>query len=47
MNDPVSIGTDRQLFLDDFWIDQAKAVERRLHQPVQREIAIASEKPWE
>ena len=38
---------DRQLFLDDFWIDHAKVVERRLHQPVPREIAIASEKPWE
>ena len=47
MNDPVSIGKDRQLFLDDFWIDDAKVVERRLHQPVPREIAIASEKPWE
>ena len=47
MDAPVSIGTDRQLFLDDFWIDHAKIVERRLHQPVPREIAIASEKPWE
>ena len=42
-----SIGTDRQLFVDDYWIDEASGVQRRLHSPVVREVAIASEKPWE
>ena len=41
------IGTDRQLFVDDFWIDEARAVERRLHPPVKREVAIHSDRPWE
>ena len=44
---PIHIGTDRQLFVDDFWIAAAKDVTRRLHEPVQREIVIAAEHPWE
>ena len=46
-NDAVSIGSDRQLFVDDFWIDRAEGVERRLHTPVRQEVAIAAEHPWE
>ena len=45
--DPIAIGTDRQLFVDDFWIDRSNGVERVLHQPEKREIAIPSDKPWE
>ena len=45
--DAVEIGTDRQLFVDDFWVDEARGVERRLHQPTKREVAIPSDKPWE
>ena len=44
---PVDIGTDRQLFVDDFWIAESSGVERRLHPPVRREAAIPAEKPWE
>ena len=44
---PVRIGTDRQLFVDDFWISESNGVERRLHQPVRREAAIFTEHPWE
>jgi len=39
-NTPANIGTDRQLFVDEFWIDHASGVERRLHEPERREIAI-------
>ena len=46
-NDSIHIGTDRQLFVDDFWIAEAKDVTRRLHEPVRREIAISAEHPWE
>ena len=28
---PVQIGTDRQLFVDDFWIAESTGAERRLH----------------
>ncbi|NKB69477.1 MAG: hypothetical protein GKR89_20590 [Candidatus Latescibacteria bacterium] len=44
---PVEIGTARQLFVDDFWIDRASGVQRILHQPVQREITLAPEYEWE
>ncbi|MDP6063498.1 MAG: hypothetical protein QGI49_01720 [SAR202 cluster bacterium] len=42
-----NIGTDRQLFVDEFWIDEASNVERRLHEPVRREIAIESNGTWD
>ena len=44
---PIHIGTDRQLFVDDFWIAEAQDVTRRLHEPVRREIGISAEHPWE
>ena len=44
---PTQIETDRQLFVDDFWIAEAKGVTRRLHEPVRREVAIAGDKPWD
>ncbi len=43
----VNIGTDRQLFTDDFWIDDADGARRRLHKPIARETAIAMDRPWE
>jgi len=42
-----NIGMDRQLFVDEFWIDEASGVERRLHEPVRREIAIESNGTWD
>ena len=44
---PVDIHTDRQLFLDDFWIAESKGVRRVLHQPIRREAAIFTQHPWE
>ena len=44
---PTNIGTDRQLFVDEFWIDEASGVERRLHEPERREIAIESNGEWD
>jgi hypothetical protein len=46
-DEPVQIGTDRQLFLDEFWTAESDGVVRRLHSPVRREAAIRSEHPWE
>jgi len=46
--EPISIGEERQLFVDDFWIDElGSGVERRLHSPERRNTAIRSERPWE
>ena len=45
--EPRFIGTDRQLFVDDFWTTDAKEVTRILHHPERREVAIAGEHPWE
>ncbi|MFC1526111.1 hypothetical protein ACFL6X_04785 [Candidatus Latescibacterota bacterium] len=42
-----SIGTDRQLFVDEHWIAESHGVELRLHTPVRHEVAIAAEHPWE
>lgn len=44
---PIDIDSDRQLFVDDFWIASATGVERRLHQPLRREKVITAELPWE
>ena len=41
------IGTDRQLFVDDYWVAEATDVRRVLHEPVRREIAVAGDKPWD
>ena len=45
--EPTSIGTDRQLFVDDYWIAEAKGVTRQLHRPLRREIAIPKDRAWE
>ena len=47
MRDPIDIGTDRQLFVDDFWIDRADGARRRLHRPTARDTAIAIDRSWE
>ena len=44
---PVHIGTDRQLFVDDFWIDEARGTTRVLHQPTREAPAIEPDPPWD
>ena len=46
-NQPPNIGTDRQLFVDDFWIADSKDTTRILHQPTRREPVIEKDFPWE
>ena len=46
-NAPVNIGTDRQLFVDKFWIDGAKGTTRVLHEPVREAPAIMADRPWD
>ena len=43
---PIQIGSDRQLFLDDFWMAETDGVVRRLHEPEMKERSIKSEHPW-
>ena len=45
--DPVDIGSDRQLFVDDFWIDESNGAVRKLHSPVSQGVAIPGDKPWD
>ena len=47
MSDDRAIRNDRQLFVDDYWIEVASGVTRRLHRPDKREAAITPEHPWE
>ena len=44
---PLAIGTDRQLFVDGYWIAANTGVRRQLHAPEKREIVLSPEKPWE
>jgi len=46
--DPVTIGSRRELFVDDFLIEKLTGkAQQRLHQPQAREIAITHDAPWE
>ncbi len=44
---PLEIGTDRQLFVDDFLIDEARGTARFLHEPAQRAPVIEPDRPWD
>ena len=46
-NEAIDIGSRRELFVDDFLIDQLDRAQRRLHHPRAREIAIVHDAPWE
>ena len=47
-NSIYEIGSRRELFLDDFLIDGTSGrIERRLHRPDSREIALKLDRPWE
>ena len=46
-NDPINIGTRRELFVDDFLIDKMKGADRRLHRPTPQEVSIVHDAPWE
>lgn len=46
--EPVEIGSRRELFVDDFWIDDiTPSLNRRLHHPVPREVVIEFDQPWD
>ena len=45
--DVINIGSRRELFIDATLIDSLEGVERRLHHPVPRDVAIIHDAPWE
>lgn len=47
MKDVVDIGSRRELFVDDFLIEQMNDAHLRLHSPEKREVVLTVEKPWE
>ena len=47
-SDPIEIGTRRELFVDDFLIDEVVGpIEFRLHSPEAREVSLGCDRPWE
>ena len=44
---PISVGSQRQLFLDDFWFESQDNIQLTMHQPELQEFAIACDQPWE
>jgi hypothetical protein len=44
---PVYIGSRRELFVDDFLIERMENVTLELHRPVEREIVLRFDRPWE
>jgi hypothetical protein len=46
--DPVDIGTQRELFVDDYLIGQFSGEARQvLQKPVPQEVVLVTDKPWE
>lgn len=45
--DPVVIGTRRELFVDDFLVDQLRNARLELQHPQPQEISLACDQPWE
>ena len=47
MQNPIDIGTNRQLFLDDYVIDSKSGAKRTMHSPTRREAILAGDRPWD
>ena len=46
-DEPVNIGSRRELFVDRLLIGEMKNVQLRLHEPREREVVLRHDKPWE
>jgi hypothetical protein len=44
---PLRFGTTRQLFVDEFLIEQKQNVALQLNRPVAKEVVLRADKPWE
>ena len=45
--EPINIGSRRELMLDQHLIDKMTSVRLVLHHPTPREIVLVHDKPWE
>ena len=45
--EPIDIGTRRELFVDDYLIGTLENAQRVLHHPISRDIALLRNEPWE
>ena len=45
--DPIAVGSQRQLFIDDFWFESQDRIQLTMHRPEIREVALPSDRPWE
>jgi hypothetical protein len=43
----LDIGSQRELFVDDWLIERVQGVERKMHRPEPREVVIVCDAPWE
>lgn len=44
---PLNLGSRWELFVDEFLVASQKDVALKLHEPVRREIVLATDQPWE
>jgi len=44
---PIELANHRELFMDDYLVDQMKDVQILVHRPVREEIAVHCDAPWE
>lgn len=45
--EPITIGGQRQLFVDDFLVDRMDNVQLQIERPQPREVVLVTDKPWE
>lgn len=44
---PIAVGSDRQLFLDDFFFARQQNIRLTLHRPQPRNVVVTCDRPWE
>src|SRR5690554_5727073 len=44
---PYALNGNRELFIDNFFIDQLSNIEIKLHPPIDKGIVLNFDKPWE
>lgn len=44
---PIKLGAQRELFVDDYLIDELSGASLQLHRPVEREVVLHCDRPWE
>ena len=46
-DEPIDIGSRRELFVDQYLIEDLNGVRLELHRPEAREVVLVTDKPWE